>query len=106
MTHYPRVLVRLLVILGLVVPLLQACGAGFQVHSFGTGELWIGEQADVQRECANRGARFSQGQRILGCTDFQQRVVISTPDPKIIAHEWCHWSMWTDSHSTCPLPQF
>lgn len=88
----------------LVAPCLSACASSFQVYSFGSGQMWIGEKAEVHRECVGRGATFVEGERILGCTDFNQRLVISIPDPKIIAHEMCHWSLWTESHEACPLP--
>lgn len=105
MTHHMRSPFRLFIVLALVAPLCAACASKFEVHNFGAGHLWVGDQIDVQRECATRGAQYSRGERILGCTDFTRRVVISTPDPKIIAHEMCHWSLWTDSHEACPLPK-
>lgn len=88
--------------LGLI---LSACASRFDRYNAGAAELWIGGQLDVQRECERRGVvTYSTATRILGCTDFQERIIVSIPDPKIIAHEWCHWSLWTDSHEACPTP--
>jgi hypothetical protein len=104
-------------VFGLVLALLviSACAAGvdrynigtasFDRYNIGTAELWIGGQLQVHRECERRRVvYYSNDTRIFGCTDFKERVVISVPDPKIIAHEWCHWATKSDSHDVCPTP--
>ncbi len=94
-------------VVGLAVVLLvsSACAASFDRYNIGTAELWIGGQVQVHQECARRGAvTYSNGTKIYGCTDFQNQVVISVPDPKIIAHEWCHWSTQSGSHDVCQTP--
>ena len=84
---------------------LAGCAAPFDRYSAGAVELWIGGQTQVHQECERRGVvLYSVSARILGCTDFRERVIISISDPKILAHEMCHWSMWTDSHEVCRTP--
>jgi|GEM_PF-3436341 len=89
----------------LVLLVLSACATRFDRHNIGTAELWIGGQVQVQQECTRRGAvAYSNDAKIYGCADFQDRVIVSVSDPKIIAHEWCHWSTQSDSHEVCPTP--
>ncbi len=89
----------------LVLLVLSACATPFDRYSIGTAELWIGGQVQVQQECTRRGAvAYSNQAKIYGCADFQDRVIVSVSDPKIIAHEWCHWSTQSDSHDVCPTP--
>jgi hypothetical protein len=93
------------VVLAVVVLTSSACVASFDRYNVGNAELWIGGQTQVQSECARRGAvTYSNDAKIYGCTDFQNAVLISVSDPKIIAHEWCHWSMQSPSHAVCPTP--
>jgi hypothetical protein len=80
-------------------------GAGFERSSVQGAELWTGNRLQVQKECENRGvALYSNDTKIYGCTDFARRIIVSVPDPKIIEHELCHWTKWTDSHEACPTP--
>lgn len=89
----------------LVLLVLSACAGRFDRYNIGTAELWISGQVQVHQECTRRGAvTFSNEAKIYGCTDFQDRVIVSVSDPKIIAHEWCHWSTQIDSHDVCPTP--
>ncbi len=84
---------------------LSACATGFERYNAGTMALLIGDRLMVQKECERRGvALYSNDTKILGCTDFAGRTVVSIPDPKVIAHEMCHWTLWTASHEACPLP--
>jgi hypothetical protein len=99
-------------VLGLALALVvsSACAADlgrytFDRYNIGTAELWISGQVQVHQECARRGAvGYSNGANIYGCADFQDRVIISVPDPKIIAHELCHWTTQSNSHEVCPAP--
>ncbi len=94
-------------VVGLAVVLMvsPACAASFDRYNIGTAELWIGGQVQVHQECTARGAvTYSNDTKIYGCADFQNQVVISVSDPKIIAHEWCHWATRSDSHDLCPTP--
>lgn len=94
-----------LVGLTFILLVLSACATPFDRYSIGTAELWIGGQVQVQQECTRRGAvAYNNQAKIYGCADFQDRVIISVSDPKIIAHEWCHWSTRSDSHDVCPTP--
>ncbi|MFI5339025.1 MAG: hypothetical protein ACHQ7N_04210 [Candidatus Methylomirabilales bacterium] len=98
--RFPRV-----VGLALVLLVSSACAAGFDRYNLGTAELWISGQGQVHQECARRGAvTYSNDTKIYGCTDFRNRVIVSVSDPKIIAHEWCHWATQSDSHDVCPTP--
>lgn len=91
--------------LALVVLLTLASCARFNRYNAGTAELWIGGQVSVEQECQRRGAvTLMMDSRILGCTDFFDAVIVSIADPKIIAHEYCHWSKQTASHQVCPEP--
>jgi hypothetical protein len=92
--------------LALLLPALSGCAGDFARLNAGNAEMWIGEQPMVQRECTRRGvALYSQNTKILGCTDFDRGVIVSVQDPQIIAHEMCHWTLWTESHEACPLPR-
>jgi hypothetical protein len=91
--------------LGLVLLLTLTSCTRFNRYNAGTAELWIGGQVNVEQECRRRGAAaLVMNSRILGCTDFLDAVIISIADPKIIAHEYCHWSRKTASHEICPEP--
>ena len=88
-----------------ILLVLSACATRFDRYNIGTAELWIGGQVQVHQECTRRGSvAYSNDAKIFGCADFQDRVIISVSDPKIIAHEWCHWSTQSDSHDVCPTP--
>ena len=94
-------------LVGLALALLgmSACTSHFDRFNLGTAELWIGGRVQVHQECARRGVvTFSNDTKILGCTDFKERLLISVRDPKVIAHEWCHWVTQSDSHEVCPTP--
>ncbi|MBI2001998.1 MAG: hypothetical protein HYV46_00040 [candidate division NC10 bacterium] len=94
-----------LVGLAFILLVLSACATPFDRYNIGTAELWIGGQVQVHQECTRRGAvAYSNDAKIFGCTDYQDRVIVSVSDPKIIAHEWCHWSTQSDSHDVCPTP--
>ncbi len=91
--------------LAMVVLVSSACAASFDRYNMGNAELWIGGQTQVHAECARRGAvTYSNAAKIYGCADFQTGVIISVPDPKIIAHELCHWTSQSGSHDVCPTP--
>jgi hypothetical protein len=93
------------VILALLLLILSACAGHFERYHAGNVELWIGDQMMVQKECERRGvALYSNDTKVLGCTDFGREVIVSVQDPKIIAHEMCHWTLWTASHEACPTP--
>jgi hypothetical protein len=72
----------------------------FSRYNAGTVELWIGDQQSVQAECVRRGTTWI-GRPILGCTDFLTSTIVSVKDPKIIAHEVCHWTRGDAGHTTC-----
>jgi hypothetical protein len=77
----------------------------FERYNAGTSELWIGGQIQVEQECRRRGTvTLTVDSRILGCTDFATATIISIQDPKVIAHEYCHWSERTASHDICHVP--
>ena len=89
---------------GLLAAMAAAC-AHFVHYNAGNAELWVGGQLQVEQECKRRGApTHTKDSRILGCTDFATRTIISIDDPKVIAHEYCHWSRQPASHKICPLP--
>lgn len=91
--------------LALVLLVSSACAAAFDRYNIGTAELWISGQVEVHQECTRRGVvTYSNDTKIYGCTDFRNQVIVSVSDPKIIAHEWCHWATQNDSHDVCPTP--
>jgi hypothetical protein len=93
------------VALAVVLVLASACATSFDRYNMGNAELWIGGQTQVHAECARRGAvTYSSEAKIYGCADFLTGVVISVSDPKIIAHELCHWTTQSGSHDVCPTP--
>jgi hypothetical protein len=93
------------VALALLVLILSGCAGRFERYNAGNAELWIGDQMTVQKECEQRGVVLSSnGTKVFGCTDFGRKVIVSVQDPKIIAHEMCHWTLWTASHEACPTP--
>jgi hypothetical protein len=93
-----------LVALVLVVG-LGACSR-FDRYNSGTAQLWIGSPLLVERECRKRDpvSALAIYPRLLGCTDFARSTIISVDDPKVIAHEFCHWTRKTASHQECPPP--
>lgn len=91
--------------LALLALTLSACAGHFERYNAGAAEIWIGSQLMVQKECERRGVvLYSNDTKILGCADFARRVILSIPDPQVIAHEVCHWTLWTASHDVCPTP--
>lgn len=91
--------------LALLALTLSACAGHFDRYNAGAAEIWIGNQLLVQKECERRGVvLYSNDTKVLGCADFASRVILSIPDPQVIAHEVCHWTMWTTSHDVCPTP--
>ncbi len=91
--------------LALALLVVSGCASRFDRYNVGTAELWIGWQVLVHQECTRRGVvTYSNEASIFGCTDFKERVVISVADPKVIAHEWCHWATRSDNHDVCPTP--
>jgi hypothetical protein len=93
-----------------VVVLLVGMGVActrfdFERYNAGTAELWVGGPVQVEQECRRRGTTtLAMDSHILGCTDFESATIISISDPKVIAHEYCHWSRKTASHQLCPMP--
>jgi hypothetical protein len=84
---------------------MPAACAEFERYNAETTEVWVGGQVQVERECQRRGAvAITMDSRILGCTDFATATMISIEDTKVIAHEYCHWSLQTTSHKSCPVP--
>jgi hypothetical protein len=88
----------------LLVGMLAAC-AEFELYNAETAELWVCGRVQAERECQRRGAVTStMDSRILGCTDLATATMIGIGDPKVIAHEYYHWSLQTTSHETCLVP--
>jgi hypothetical protein len=95
---------RILVVL--LVGMLAACARDFERYNAGTAQLWIGGRVQVEQECRRRGtATLTMDSHILGCTDFAAATMISISDPRVIAHEYCHWTRQTASHELCPVPK-
>lgn len=91
--------------LTLLALFLAGCATDFARYNAGNVTLLIGDRTLVQRECEHRGvALYSTDAKIFGCTDFAAKIIVSVPDPKVLAHEMCHWTLHTASHEVCRPP--
>jgi hypothetical protein len=87
--------------------LFSGCAASpWTVSTYHGATVLVGDRLRVESECLNRGVVVpSVDTRVLGCTDFTSRTIVTIPDARIFKHEACHWDRWTGSHEECPTPR-
>ena len=87
---------------------LPSCGDNTPWQEYNAGAVKLRVNASrllVEQECMRRGAAVqSTDEGIAGCCDFKNAVLVSIPDLKVVAHEFCHWTLQTASHEVCPPP--
>ena len=85
--------------------LLLACANEFELRILDQGIMLVGNRIAVEKECMHRGVVPTNPDiRILGCTDFATKTIVTIDNEAIITHELCHLVHWTASHDVCPEP--
>jgi hypothetical protein len=90
-----------------ILLLLVGCGDSARWEERNAGLLTLRTSTSriaVEQECKRRGVVAPTDANVYGCMDFTAMTLVAVPEMKILAHELCHYTLWTVRHSPCPVP--